>query len=190
MTTYERLLLCQEFVNQAEVPHRLEKQAEDNPFDMLFVPNFQEVPGRPESYMSFCTFFANAKHAYTDMMEFDLLNMMGYIEHVTRQSIMKELRSYLGCINFQLPLGSFDVNEEGTVFLRYTLPVPQEMSAELFLRQFGIAYTLMNTYVLLFLERILDIANGKRTAKSALATMQEDIDKVYQTLHDLGGRNE
>lgn len=126
------------------------KGEKDAPFDLLFLPDFL-APGGDEAPMSLSVYFAASPYAFMDRLEYDLLHLMGYVEHLARPGTLRELRAFLGEVNFQMPIGAFDVDADGTVFLRYTLPVPREMAQEAFLRQFGIALGLCTPLPLAFL---------------------------------------
>ena len=109
---------------------------------------------------------------------------MGYIAHVTRPATQRELRVVLGEVNFQLPIGAFDVDEDGTVFLRYTLPVPHGMDEKTFLRQFAAALSLMSAYGLAFLAPMREVIEGRSTAKGAMELAREALDKVLKHLQE------
>ena len=106
---------------------------------------------------------------------------MGYIAHVTRPATQRELRAFLGEVNFQLPIGTFDVDEDGTVFLRYTLPVPHEIDEKAFLRQFAVALTLMSAYGLAPMREVIE---GRSTAKGAMELAREALDEVLKHLQE------
>lgn len=180
----QRLLtLCQGYVAQAGQECTLEKKGEkDNPFDMLYLPDFLELADEGGMSMALCVYFLNAQHEVMEQMEYSLLHVMGYITRVARPSTQRELRAFLGEVNFQLPVGAFDVDEDGTVFLRYTLPVPHEMGEETFLRQFAVALSLLGAYALAFLAPMREVIEGRRTAKGAMEFAREALDAVLRQM--------
>ena len=182
--------LCAAYAREAGLECQLEKEGVNgNPFDLLLVPEFQQNPAQPQDAMALCVFFTESRYAFMDRMQFDLLNLTGYVQHVTRPETLRELRAFLGEVNFQLPVGAFGVDAEGTVFLRYTLPLPREMEAAAFLRQFGIAFSLLNAFSLAFLRPIFAVIRGERTAKTAMELAGEELNAIYDALHQNGEKN-
>lgn len=182
----QRLLtLCQGYVLQAGQDCTLEHKGEhDNPFDLLYLPEFIEMPDGSGKGMELCVYFNNVQHAVMQQMEYSLLHIMGYIAHVTRPATQRELRAFLGEVNFQLPIGAFDVDEDGTVFLRYTLPVPHEMDEKAFLRQFAVALTLMSAFGLAFLAPMREVIEGRSTAKGAMELARDALDVVLRNMQE------
>ena len=179
--------LCAAYAREAGLECHLALQGEEgNPFDLLLIPEFQQNPAKPEEPMALSVFFTQSRYAFMDRLQFDLLNLMGYVQHVTKPQTQRELRAFLGEINFQLPVGAFDVDAEGTVFFRYTLPLPREMGEEAFLRQFGIAFSLMNAFALAFLRPIFAIIHGECTAKGAMELVAQSLDAIFDALHQNG----
>ena len=70
------------------------------------------------------------------------------------------------------------MDADGTVFLRYPLPVPREMAQEAFLRQFGIALGLLHAFALAFLPAMRAVIRGQRTAKTAMDLVREQLDAL------------
>ena len=125
METFDALRLCAAYAQETGMEAVLTRKGEkDAPFDLLFLPDFL-APGGDEAPMSLSVYFAASPYAFMDRLEYDLLHLMGYIEHLARPGTLRELRAFLGEVNFQMPIGAFDVDADGTVFLRYTLPVPR-----------------------------------------------------------------
>ncbi|MGI5883632.1 MAG: YbjN domain-containing protein [Candidatus Spyradocola sp.] len=194
MENWDALRLCAAYAEETGLAAVLSRKGEnDAPFDMLFLPAFLQAPDEKASPMSFSVYFANSPYAFMERLEYDLLHMMGYIEHVTRPSTVRELRAFLGEVNFQMPVGAFDVDADGTVFLRYTLPVPKEMTEETFLRQYGIVFGLLNAFALAFLNPIFAVIRGERTAKTAMDLAREELDRIQarlrQSLEEKKGDN-
>lgn len=181
------LELCAAYVQETGLEGHLEREGENgNPFDLLLIPEFQQNPGDPSHPMTLCVFFTESRYAFMDRLEFDLLNLTGYIQNVARPETQRELRVFLGEVNFQLPVGAFDVDADGTVFMRYTLPLPREMEAPAFLRQYGVAFSLMNTFALAFLKPIFAVIRGECTARNAMDLVREELDTIYDALHQIG----
>lgn len=178
METFDALRLCAAYAQETGMEAVLTRKGEkDAPFDLLFLPDFL-APGEDEAPMSLSVYFAASPYAFMDRLEYDLLHLMGYIEHLARPSTLRELRAFLGEVNFQMPIGAFDVDADGTVFLRYTLPVPREMAQEAFLRQFGIALGLLHAFALAFLPAMRAVIRGQRTAKTAMDLVREQLDAL------------
>ena len=171
METFYALRLCAAYAEESGLEAVLTRKGEkDAPFDLVFLPEFL-APGGDEAPMSLSVYFAASPYAFMDRLEYDLLHLMGYIEHLARPGTLRE-------VNFQMPIGAFDVDADGTVFLRYTLPVPREMAQEAFLRQFGIALGLLHAFALAFLPAMRAVIRGQRTAKTAMDLVREQLDAL------------
>ena len=62
----------------------------------------------------------------------------------------------------------------------------REMEEEAFLRQFGIAFSLMNAFALAFLRPIFAIIHGECTAKGAMELVAQSLDAIFDALHQNG----
>ncbi len=190
METRRILELCYAFAQEAGQEVLFAEQNDENPYDMVFLPAFLSAGEGYEDVMPLCVYFAPSKYAFMDEMQFDLMQMMCYIPNAARPNTLRELRSLLGEINFQLPVGSFDVDADGTLFLRYTLPVMRDAEPEAFLKQYGVANALLGTFGLTFLKPIYSVIRGERTAKGAMEDAQQELDAIYEALQaNLKGEN-
>ena len=180
METFDALRLCAAYAEESGLEAVLTRKGEkEAPFDLVFLPEFLATE---EGAMSLSVYFARSPYAFMDRLEYDLLHLMGYIEHLAHPGTLRELRAFLGEVNFQMPFGAFDVDADGTVFLRYTLPVPREMAQETFLRQFGIAFGLLHAFAQAFLPAIRAVIEGKRTAKTAMDLVRGQLDALKATI--------
>lgn len=180
------LALCAAYMEENGMEFELANKGEnDQPFDMLYMPSFQtEISSGTQ--MEMAVYFLNSSYTFMEQMQYRLLHMMGYVAHITRPETLRELRKLIGEINFQMPVGAFDVDADGTVFLRYTLPVLEEMEETVFLRQFAVAMSLLNTFALVFITPIFAVIQGECTAKVAMELAEKQLQDVMKVLKENG----
>jgi len=160
---------------------RFDAADEAFPVDMLLLPLADVQQVYPEERATMSIFFAQPDAVFCKELQMRILHLIAYLGEV-QPAQCEELNRYFAAINPQLPIGYFLADAQGGFTCRCTLPIPEELPPELFLRQLGSAYAVMNTCMGMFLQRAYQIKEGQITAQQALAQMESDVTAVAEAI--------